>query len=127
MNLAQFAVYNLNGNAKRDSSAQPSIHSRRQAHAHAHAHQKRGLTVFKSSKPAKAAPQIMAEIPEPEPSPEPTTTSTSTKEPEPTSSEAPQETGGWSRIGYYNAKQGVADGITFLGNYGGDGSGSFDK
>ncbi|KAH7375642.1 TOS1 protein [Plectosphaerella cucumerina] len=130
MNLAQFAVYNLNGNAKRDSSAQPSLHSRRQAHAHghAHAHQKRGLTIFKSSKPAEAAPQIMAEVPEPEPSPEPTTTSsTSTKEPEPTLSEPSQETGGWNRIGYYNAKEGVADGITFLGNYGGEGSGSFDN
>jgi Tos1-like cell wall protein len=130
MNLAQFAVYNLNGNAKRDSAAQPSLHSRRQAHVHghAHAHQKRGLTIFKSSKPAEAAPQIMAEVPEPEPSPEPTTTSsTSTKEPEPTSSEPSQETGGWNRIGYYNAKEGVADGITFLGNYGGEGSGSFDK
>ena len=122
MNLAQFAVYNLNGKSKRE--AQPSMHSRRQAHAHAHAHahNKRSLPIFKSSKPQEAGPQIMAELPEEKPS-------TTSKEPEPTTTEEPQETetGGWGRIGYYNAKQGVADGITFLGNYGGDGSGVFDK
>ena len=32
----------------------------------------------------------------------------------------------WDRVAYYNAKDGVADNMVFLGNYGGEGSGVFD-
>ena len=32
----------------------------------------------------------------------------------------------WSRQSYYNAEQGVADGLVFLNNNGGQGSGTFD-
>lgn len=31
--------------------------------------------------------------------------------------------GDWSRVAYYNAKEGVTDNLVFLGNYGGSGSG----
>lgn len=34
--------------------------------------------------------------------------------------------GDWSRVAYYNANDGVADNLVFLGNYGGEGSGVFD-
>lgn len=34
--------------------------------------------------------------------------------------------GDWDRISYYNAEQGTADNIVFLGNYGGQGSGVWD-
>ncbi|KAF9869603.1 hypothetical protein CkaCkLH20_12900 [Colletotrichum karsti] len=33
----------------------------------------------------------------------------------------------YSRVGYYNAEKAIADGIVFLGNYGGQGSGKFDN
>ena len=33
----------------------------------------------------------------------------------------------YTRVGYYDASAGVADGLTFLGNYGGQGSGVFDN
>ena len=33
----------------------------------------------------------------------------------------------YQRVGYYDASSGTADGITFLGNYGGQGSGTFDS
>lgn len=33
----------------------------------------------------------------------------------------------YTRVGYYDASSGSADGITFLGHYGGDGSGVFDN
>lgn len=32
----------------------------------------------------------------------------------------------WERTSYYNAADGVAENIVFLGNYGGEGSGVFD-
>lgn len=35
--------------------------------------------------------------------------------------------GHWKRTSYYNAKRRVADNVMFLGNYGGEGSGVFDK
>ncbi|OHE97454.1 hypothetical protein CORC01_07236 [Colletotrichum orchidophilum] len=35
--------------------------------------------------------------------------------------------GGYTRVGYYNADNATADGIVFLGNYGGQGSGKFDN
>lgn len=35
--------------------------------------------------------------------------------------------GTYNRVGYYDASSGSADGITFLGNYGGSGSGTFDS
>ena len=33
--------------------------------------------------------------------------------------------GDWCRVSYYNAREGEADDITFLGHYGGSGSGGF--
>ncbi|GKT64478.1 TOS1 protein [Colletotrichum tofieldiae] len=36
-------------------------------------------------------------------------------------------TGDYTRVGYYNADKAIADGIVFLGNYGGQGSGKFDN
>jgi hypothetical protein len=35
-------------------------------------------------------------------------------------------TGDYQRIAYYNAEDGTADGLTFLGNHGGSESGVFD-
>ena len=35
--------------------------------------------------------------------------------------------GDWERTAYYSSEQQVADNIVFLGNYGGEGSGVFDK
>jgi hypothetical protein len=35
--------------------------------------------------------------------------------------------GHWKRTSYYNAQRRVADNVMFLGNYGGEGSGVFDK
>ena len=34
--------------------------------------------------------------------------------------------GQWGRQAYYNAEQGVANGLVFLNNHGGEGSGVFD-
>jgi hypothetical protein len=34
--------------------------------------------------------------------------------------------GSWGRQAYFNAEQGIADGLTFLNHFGGDGSGVFD-
>ncbi|KAF2836376.1 hypothetical protein M501DRAFT_980460 [Patellaria atrata CBS 101060] len=38
----------------------------------------------------------------------------------------PAGTGDWTQIAYYNAEQAIADGLVFLGHYGGQGSGVFD-
>jgi hypothetical protein len=35
--------------------------------------------------------------------------------------------GHWKRTAYYNAQRRVADNVIFMGNYGGEGSGVFDK
>ena len=43
------------------------------------------------------------------------------------SSTSTPSSGDWSQIGYYNADSGVADGLVFLNNMGGQGSGVFDK
>lgn len=39
----------------------------------------------------------------------------------------PAAGGDWQRTAYYSAEQQFADNVVFLGNYGGDGSGIFDK
>lgn len=173
MNLAQFAVYNVNpnSNSKRDMSSHASMHARRhgQGHGHQrlhkkHADQKRdaeedvwvtatidgevvswlntyhgptGVPVSDEELRRQAAeaefrkssrPEEEAE-PEPE-EPAPTTTSAAAARPKASATSSASDsaaTGDYTRIGYYNAKQGIADGIVFLGNYGGDGSGDFDK
>lgn len=35
--------------------------------------------------------------------------------------------GSLDRVAYYNAEQGIADGLIFFNNHGGDGSGTFDQ
>ncbi|KAK2060310.1 hypothetical protein LY76DRAFT_419068 [Colletotrichum caudatum] len=45
----------------------------------------------------------------------------------PAGSSSGTATGDYTRVGYYNADKAVADGIVFLGNYGGQGSGKFDN
>lgn len=42
------------------------------------------------------------------------------------SSAGMEGTGAYARIAYYDATSGTSDGLTFLGNYGGSGSGVFD-
>lgn len=139
MNLAQFAVYNVNPKSKRDTTSQPSMHARRHGHQHLHqqhAQKKRAeedlrrreaVTEFsKSTRPNPAEPEPEPMAPEPQVTQAPSSSAT----PEPTATSSAYgsvATGDYSRIGYYNAKQGIADGIVFLGNYGGDGSGSFDR
>lgn len=54
-------------------------------------------------------------------------TTTSQAQPSDSSSSGSAAGGDWERVAYYNAEQQVADNIVFLGNYGGGGSGVFDK
>ncbi|KAL9947378.1 target of Sbf [Verticillium nonalfalfae] len=71
-----------------------------------------------------AAPEVQAQALKEYP--EPTTTSVA---PRPTPTKSTPEnvaTGDYTRIAHYDADKGVADGLVFLGNYGGDGSGVFD-
>lgn len=42
-------------------------------------------------------------------------------------SQSGSATGDYSRIGYYDSASQYLDGLTFLGNHGGDGSGVFDE
>ncbi|TDZ32056.1 PGA52-like protein [Colletotrichum spinosum] len=52
----------------------------------------------------------------------------SSKASKPKASSAPASSGSdYTRVGYYNADKAIADGIVFLGNYGGQGSGKFDN
>lgn len=58
----------------------------------------------------------------------PTTSDASTEETESSNSSSNGSTdtsGGYTRSAYYSAGEGTADGVTFLGNYGGTGSGVF--
>lgn len=73
--------------------------------------------------------------PGPETTPQPSPAATSaTKEasssmsstPSPSRPSPPSSTDGeYVRISYYNASSGIADGLTFLANYGGQGSGTW--
>jgi hypothetical protein len=70
----------------------------------------------------------------PNPTPTPTsspvqTTASAVAQPIATNSAIPSSgatTGDFSRIGYYDSATQNLDGLMFLGNYGGDGSGAFD-
>ncbi|KAF3802921.1 PGA52-like protein [Colletotrichum gloeosporioides] len=53
--------------------------------------------------------------------------SSSKASPSKASTSTGSSSGEYSRVAYYNADQGVADGLVFLGNYGGQGSGKFDN
>lgn len=59
------------------------------------------------------------------PSPASSTSSTSTL-PGPPSGPGFEPAGTFDRISYYNAGSQTVDNVTFLGNYGGQGSGVFD-
>lgn len=87
--------------------------------------------------PAAAATPAVAPVVAPSPTPTPSQAPVAAAVPQPASSKAASSSGSGSgsgsvsgdyeRVGYYNADQGVADGIVFLGNYGGQLSGKFDK
>jgi hypothetical protein len=58
------------------------------------------------------------------------TTASAVAQPIATNSVVPQSSGiigGFSRTGYYDSASQHLDGLTFLGNHGGDGSGVFDE
>ncbi|KAF4784673.1 hypothetical protein HER10_EVM0011047 [Colletotrichum scovillei] len=87
--------------------------------------------------PAAAATPAVAPVVAPSPTPTPSQAPVAAAVPQPASSKAASSSGSGSgsgsvsgdyeRVGYYNADQGVADGIVFLGNYGGQLSGKFDN
>lgn len=45
----------------------------------------------------------------------------------PSQSEATERPDDWRRVAYYSAQRGLTDNVMFMGNYGGQGSGYFDK
>jgi hypothetical protein len=87
--------------------------------------------------PAVQTPEPAAAVPEPvavQPAASPAPASSDGTDDRLKSHQAPQgqasQSGSgatdYGRVGYYNADAQVADGVTFLGNYGGQGSGRFD-
>lgn len=148
MRLKQVAAYSKTGSAakKRDASGGP--HARRHAHAHDIFHKREAeaepanekraewVTVTMDGKvvswendwsgKATAAPAPAAA----------TTTAAAAAAATPAATSAAAGTvakaavdpnAAYSRIGYYNAATQVLDGLTFLGNHGGQGSGVFDN
>lgn len=148
MRLKQFASYSA-GSGPTKRSLHPSPHERRHAHQHLHqqihearddhAEEKRAVgdwviatingdvVSWKNEYPGGAAPA--APTPPPAaggaggaPAPAPAG-SYSAPAPAPSVNTG---AGTWGRQAYYNAEQGVADGLVFLNNMGGQGSGVFD-
>lgn len=107
--LDQFAVYYPNDTP-----------SKKKRHAHGHNH-KRDARVITETKtitvyvpPAGTATHAAGGVPSAAPSPAP-------------SSDDEAVVGDYKRTGYYNAAAGTADGLVFLNQKGGQGSGVFDK
>ncbi|KAF6839655.1 hypothetical protein CMUS01_04217 [Colletotrichum musicola] len=82
---------------------------------------------------APAAPPAVAPTPTPAPASEPFVAAAVPKPASSSSSKAKTPStgssagGDYTRIAYYNADKAIADGLVFLGNYGGQGSGKFDN
>ncbi|KAM0335336.1 hypothetical protein ACHAQA_000381 [Verticillium albo-atrum] len=150
MNLAQVAVYNVNEKKKRDAAAaQSQIHARRHVHGHQHLHkkhaeEKRGEDWVTATIDGQVVSWINTyhgptDVPSPKEEPaaeakaqvfkeesKATTTATATKASPTKSTSYEAAAGDYTRVAYYSAAEGIADGLVFLGNYGGDGSGAFD-
>ncbi|KAK5056194.1 hypothetical protein LTR84_012747 [Exophiala bonariae] len=150
LKLKQFASYSPgSGSSKR--SLHPSPHERRHAHQHLHQQvheardtqddiieEKRGLgdwvtatingdvVSWKNEYAGGAAPAAATPAPVPASgSVPPASPAGSYSAPAPAAS-VNTGSGTWGRQAYYNAEQGVADGLVFLNNMGGQGSGVFD-
>jgi hypothetical protein len=144
-------VYKLNGSQKRELRLAPS-----RIHGHQRLHKRSvepnpvtgftddGLIDGDSEERSRMAHEALDGIlfnlihwwfgPEGAPSPTPTsgqvqTTASAVAQPSATNSAIPHSGGAtseFSRIGYYDSATQHLDGLTFLGNHGGDGSGAFD-
>ncbi|OLN84353.1 PGA52-like protein [Colletotrichum chlorophyti] len=156
MNVKQVAAYNLSPKAKR-SPAVSHTHARRHGHhAHQHLH-KRAAEEHSEEKrgedwvvatidgivqswinnwhgptpvappPAGATSSSSTSTPAAPTQPPAAASPKPAKASSKASSSSSSAGGDYTRVGYYNADEGVADGIVFLGNYGGQGSGKFDK
>lgn len=134
MHLKQFAFYTPGSSgSKRD--LKPSTHQRR--HGHGHLHQDRGVGDWVT---ATINGKVVSWINEDTGSPTATSGSGSqTVSPSPSPSNITPASGSkvaapainagagnWGRQAYYNAADGTADGLVFLNNHGGQGSGVFD-
>ncbi|KAK5101344.1 target of Sbf [Lithohypha guttulata] len=132
MHLKQFASYTPGSTTKR--SLRQSQHQRK--HGHAHGHQERAVGDIVTAtingdvvtwvntfggpptdSPAAATPAAEA-------------AKVASQAPKPSPTSAPKVNAGagnWGRQAYYNAVEGTADGLVFLNNMGGQGSGVFDN
>ena len=136
--LKNFAAYvpSEKAKAKRsDTAANPPTERRQQHHAggHGHLHKRCG----KNRIAAPITGEALSEANDYQPgATEPTPAATAENNPGKSSnsggsaspgsgSSSDTSSSGYTRIGYYNAESGTAEGITFLGNYGGQGSGKF--
>ncbi|RSL44079.1 hypothetical protein CEP54_014828 [Fusarium duplospermum] len=152
-NLKEFAVYSLGSeNKKRDNAPSPHAHARHHGHHHFHEQRKEekraewvtatigGKIVswensYSGDVPSTQAPTAPDPAAATEPVKQPPEPGTSKPRPDvnrkvnlPGETKTKPPAGGdWQRTAYYNAEQQVADNVVFLGNYGGDGSGIFDK
>ena len=143
MHLKKVAAYTKSGSsAKRSAAGGP--HSRRHA-GHAKFHEKKeagpvtatidGKVVTWENNyfgPGGSAPTSTPVAADPAKVATPIAANPSAKAATPVkakaaSSSSSSSSGAYSRVGYYDASSGSADGITFLGNYGGSGSGVFDS
>lgn len=149
LELEEVAVYNPSSSKKRNVQ-EPSPHANARRHGHAHFHSehkakaKRDMVVatidgkvvswennyFGGAAAPTDAPAPVADAPAAAP-----TKSSDSKSASGKSNKGPlanlkskisNHGKDWDRVAYYNAKDGVADNMVFLGNYGGEGSGVFD-
>lgn len=152
LRIKQVAVYTPGASSTEPSKkARRSPHERRHGHQHFHTHNKDIREIQERAEAEKRAVgdivtatingQVVSWVneydgtnPTPNPNPvnnaPPAAPTGGSPAPRPSSrsgsASAPSNSGDWSRIAYYNAEQGEAYGLTFLGNYGGDQSGVFD-
>lgn len=121
--LEKFAVYYPNNTPKKKRAEE---HIKRHAHAHKHKRDNRVITetttITVYVPPAQtAAGGASAATPSAAPSAAPSQDDTDADDAD------DAVVGDYSRTGYYDADAGIADGLVFLNQKGGQGSGVFDK
>lgn len=141
MHLKQFAFYTP-GSSSAKRGVKPSLSERRQVHRHQARAVGDWVTVVMEGQtvswqnewagPAAATPApisssvVVLSAPVPSPSIQAPVPSASTAEKNPSVPAINAGAGNWGRQAYYNADTATADGLVFLNNMGGQGSGVFD-
>lgn len=125
LRLKQFAAYTLGGAKKKreeeeqvEEAAPVVKRSGPHRHSHAHLHEKRKKARRnQKDRRSEDADAVQVEARAPRPAGE--------GSPSIFKSSKPAIVHDWTRIGYYDAPSQTSQGLTFLGNYGGEGSGKF--